>query len=63
MGKGHLLIFLYSRSERFCHSNIFSESSLADWSHVLYGASPGPGNESLFRWSWSHDQDGSYAHI
>ena len=23
----------------------------------------GRGNESLFKWSWSHDQDGRHAHI
>ena len=32
-------------------------------SKILYGDSLGLGNESLFKWSWCHDQDGCHAHI
>ena len=47
--------------------NIFKHLLL--WNHranqtqISYGDSLGWGNESLFKWSWSHDQDGSHAHI
>ena len=30
---------------------------------LLRGYSLGRGNESLLKWSWSHDQDGRHAHI
>ena len=39
------------------------------WNHwanliqISYGDSLGHGKESLFKWSWSHDQDGRHAHI
>ena len=39
------------------------------WNHwanliqISYGDSLGRGNKSLFKWSWSHDQDGRHAHI
>ena len=36
---------------------------LADQSQILCGASLGRGNESLYKWSRSHDQDGRHAHI
>ena len=32
-------------------------------SQISYGASMGLGNESLFKWSWSYDQDGRHAHV
>ena len=35
----------------------------ADWSQISYGASLGCGNKSLFKWSWSRDQDGCHVHI
>ena len=35
----------------------------ANWTYISYGDSLGWGNESLFKWSWSHDQDGRHAHI
>ena len=40
--------------------------SLNHWANLIqisYGDSLGRGNESLFKWSWSHDQDGRHAHI
>ena len=30
---------------------------------MSYGDYLGCGNESLFKWSWSHDQDGRHAHL
>ena len=36
---------------------------MADQSQILYGASLGRGNESLFAASGSHDQDGHHADI
>ena len=35
----------------------------ANWTQISYGDSLGCGNECLFKWSWSHDQDGCQAHI
>ena len=35
----------------------------ADWSQISYGVSMDQGNKSLFKRSWSHDQDGHHAHI
>ena len=47
--------------------NIFKHLLLwnhwANWTQILYGDSLGRGNESLFKWSWSLDQDGRHAHI
>ena len=47
--------------------NIFKHLLLwnywANWTHISYGDSLGWGYESLFKWSWSHDQDGRHAHI
>ena len=36
---------------------------LADQSQILCEASLGRGNQSLYKWSRSHDQDGRHAHI
>ena len=35
----------------------------ANWTQISHRDSLGWGNESLFKWSWSHDQDGRHAHI
>ena len=43
-------------------SNIFW-NRLANQSQILCGASLGRGNESLYKWTRSHDQDGRHAHI
>ena len=37
--------------------------NFANWSQISCGSSMGWGNESLFKWSRSHGQDGHYAHI
>ena len=39
------------------------QNHLPDQSQILCGASLDRGNESLFAVFWSHDQDGSHAHI
>ena len=62
--RGELLVYqwLCRRSV-----NIFKHLLLwnhwANWTQISYGDSLGWGNESLFKWSWSHDQDGHHAHI
>ena len=47
--------------------NIFKHLLLwnywVDWSQISHGASLGRENESLFKRSWSHDQDGHHAYI
>ena len=48
-----------------CHQ-ICLRSSETSWpikSQILCGAPLGRGNESLYKWSRSHDQDGRHAHI
>ena len=51
-------------SVRRPHSlNIFSSETSRPISQISYGASLGWGNESLFKWYWSHDQDGRHADI
>ena len=46
--------------------NIFKHLLLwnywANWTKTSYGDSLGWGNKSLFKWSWSHDQDGRHPH-
>ena len=47
--------------------NIFQTSSplkpLGHLNYISYEDSYGHRNESLFKWSWSHGQDGRHAHI
>ena len=45
----------------FCFVLFFYE--IAYCIYILCGASLGRGNESLYKWSRSHDQDGHHAHI
>ena len=42
---------------------LFHRNLLASESQISYGAYMGWGNESLFKWSRSHDQDGRHTHI
>ena len=35
----------------------------ANWTQILYADSLRWGNQSLFRWFWSHDQDGCHTHL
>ena len=61
-GQGHLLT--WSKSLRFnIFKLLFINNHKADWSQISCGASLGWGNESLFKWSRSHDQGGHHAHI
>ena len=43
--------------------HLLLQNRLANQSQILCGASLGRGNESLYNWSRSHDQDGRHAHI
>ena len=43
--------------------HLLIRNCLANQSQILCGASLGRGNESLYKWSRSHDQDGRHAHI
>ena len=43
--------------------DLLLQNCLANQSQILYAASLGRGNESLFAASGSHDQDGRHAHI
>ena len=73
--RGELLVYQWLRrpssvrpsSVRRPSVNIFKHLLLwnhwANWTQISYGDSLGWGNESLFKCSWSHDQDGHHAHI
>ena len=50
-----------SSSTMFKHLLLWNR--FANQSQILCGASLGRGNESLYKWSRSHDQDGRHAHI
>ena len=43
--------------------HLLRRNRLANQSQIVYGASLGRGNESLYKWSRSHDQDSRHAHI
>ena len=43
--------------------DLLLRNRLANQSQILFGASLGRGNESLYKWSRSHDQDDRHAHI
>ena len=66
---GELIVYQWLRrpSVRPSSVNIFKHLLLrnywANWTHISYVDSLGWGNESLFEWFWSHDQDGRHAHI
>ena len=67
--RGELLVYQWLRRPSSVRPsvNIFKHLLLwnhwANWTQISYGDSLGWGNESLFKWSWSHDQDGRHAHI
>ena len=44
-------------------SHLLLRNHWASQSHISFRASMGWGNESLSKWSWSHDQDCCHAHI
>ena len=67
---GELIVYQWLRRlslARPLSASIFKHLLLwnywANWTHISHGDSLGWGNESLFKWSWSHDQDGRHAHI
>ena len=41
---------------------LFLRNCLANQSQTLCGSSLGRGNESLYKWSWSHDKDGHHGY-
>ena len=43
--------------------HLLLRNRLAEQTQILFGASLGRGNESLYKWSGSHDQDGRHTHI
>ena len=51
------------RSSVHIFKHLLLRNRLANQSQILCGASLGRGNESLYKWSRSHDQDGRHAHI
>ena len=68
--QGELIVYPYSgvrcrplssSSTMFKHLLLWNR--FANQSQILCGASLGRGNESLYKWSRSHDQDGRHAHI
>ena len=65
---GELIVYPCSivrlRCRRRSHfSNIFSsETAWPNQSQTSCGASLGRGNESLYKWSRSHDQDGHHGY-
>ena len=74
--QGELIVYPSSRRPSVCRPSIVRPSSvvhhfqrssplnrLANQSQILCGASLGRGNESLYKWSRSHDQDGRHAHV
>ena len=67
--RGELLVYQWLRRPASGRPsvNIFKHPLLwnhwANWTQISYGDSLGWGNESLFKCSWSHDQDGRHAQI
>ena len=67
----YMHLYEYQRPRSFTdlvlNLNIFKLLDLnnhwADRSQISCGASSGWGNESLFKWSKSHDQGGRHVHI
>ena len=67
---GELIVYQSLRRPFVClstFSNIFSSETTGPIKFKFHMETPkeggGGGNESLFKWSWSHDQDGRQDHI
>ena len=66
--QGELIVYPCSgvRRRRRCRCRqqfqTSSLNSLAKQSQILWSASLGRGNKSLYKWSRSHDQNGRHAH-
>ena len=67
--QGELIVYASSRRPSSVRpsstmlKHLLLRNRWADQSQILCGASLGRGNESLYKWSRSHDQDGRHAHI
>ena len=70
--QGELIVYPYSgvrvssllsSSSSTMFKHLLLRNRFANQSQILCGASLGRGNESLYKWSRSHDQDGHHAHI
>ena len=67
--RGELLVYQWLRRPSVVRLSVNIFKHLLLWNHwanqtqISYGDSLGWGNESLFKCSWSHDQDGHHAHI
>ena len=70
--QGELIVYPYSgvrvasllsSSSSTMFKHLLLRNRFANQSQILCGASLGRGNESLYKWSRSHDQDGRHAHI
>ena len=61
-GQGHLLT-LAKGHLHIKFQTEFSQKHFTNQNQILYVVSLGRGNQSLYKWSRSHDQDGRHAHI
>ena len=67
--QGELIVYPYPgvgcrrRRHQTMFKHLFLWNRFANQSQILCGASLGRGNESLYKWSRSHDQDGHHSHI
>ena len=62
--QGELIVYQWIlRPSSTIFKDLLLRNRLANQSKILCGASLGRGNESLYKWSRSHDQDGHHAHI
>ena len=58
-GQGHFLTLAIGHLQMKCKTYFFS-NHLTNQSQILYVVSWGWSNESLYKWSRSHDQDGHH---
>ena len=64
LSKVKVIHWPWSKSFRFnIFKLLFLNNHWADWSQISCGASSGWRNESVCKWSKSHDQDGRHVHI
>ena len=62
MVMGELLVYQWLRRQSLVCPSTFSNIS-SETTQIPYGDYLGRGNETLFKLSWSNDQDGHHAHI
>ena len=64
-----LIVYQSLRRPSGVFSSVLNFKHLLFWNHranliqISYGDSLRRGNKCLYKWSWSHDQDGRHAHI